>query len=182
MKRIGILGDIGSGKTYIAKCFGFPVFNADLEVAKIYKNNRKVFKKLRLVTISDKISTKPVFRANGLHRIALDDLQRSESLEGVVVLARTLLREDFSIVSRVEESKLLPHPVEIKPQCLISSDFKNLLLAGSSASCSELSSRSLSMPVVAAQMAIASAIMIVSAVSQNRLPKTICKGGYIDGL
>ena len=47
MKRIGILGDIGSGKTYVAKCFGYPVFNADLEVAKIYKNNRKVFKKLK---------------------------------------------------------------------------------------------------------------------------------------
>ena len=47
MKRIGIIGDIGSGKTYVAKCFGFPVFNADLEVAKIYKNNRKVFKKLK---------------------------------------------------------------------------------------------------------------------------------------
>ncbi len=47
MKRIGILGDIGSGKTYVAKCFGFPVFNADLEVAKIYKNNRKVFQKLK---------------------------------------------------------------------------------------------------------------------------------------
>ena len=47
MKRIGILGDIGSGKTYIAKCFGFPVFNADQEVAKIYKNNRKVFQKLK---------------------------------------------------------------------------------------------------------------------------------------
>tara|TARA_B100000242_G_C42976104_1_gene453052 strand:+ start:151 stop:720 length:570 start_codon:yes stop_codon:yes gene_type:complete len=47
MKRIGIIGDIGAGKTYVAKCFGFPVFNADLEVAKIYKNNRKVFKKLK---------------------------------------------------------------------------------------------------------------------------------------
>ena len=47
MKRIGILGDIGSGKSYIAKCFGFPVFNADLEVAKIYKHNRKIFKKLK---------------------------------------------------------------------------------------------------------------------------------------
>ena len=47
MKRIGVLGDIGSGKTYIAKCFGFPVFNADLEVAKIYKYNRKVFQKLK---------------------------------------------------------------------------------------------------------------------------------------
>ena len=47
MKRIGILGDIGSGKTYVAKCFGYPVFNADLEVAKIYKNNRKVFQRLK---------------------------------------------------------------------------------------------------------------------------------------
>ena len=47
MIRIGILGDIGSGKSYIAKCFGFPVFNADLEVAKIYKHNRKVFQKLK---------------------------------------------------------------------------------------------------------------------------------------
>ena len=47
MKRIGILGDIGSGKTYIAKCFGFPVFNADFVVAKIYKNNKKVFQKLK---------------------------------------------------------------------------------------------------------------------------------------
>jgi len=47
MKRIGILGDIGSGKTYVAKCFGFPVFNADLEVEKIYKNDKKVFQKLK---------------------------------------------------------------------------------------------------------------------------------------
>ena len=47
MKRIGILGDIWSGKSYIAKCFGFPVFNADLEVAKIYKENKKVFQKLK---------------------------------------------------------------------------------------------------------------------------------------
>tara|TARA_B100001175_G_C19127402_1_gene457284 strand:+ start:19 stop:591 length:573 start_codon:yes stop_codon:yes gene_type:complete len=47
MIRIGILGDIGSGKTYVANNFGYPVFNADLEVSKIYKNNKKVFKKLK---------------------------------------------------------------------------------------------------------------------------------------
>ena len=29
MKRIGILGNIGSGKSYVAKSFGYPVFNAD---------------------------------------------------------------------------------------------------------------------------------------------------------
>ena len=34
MIRIAIIGDIGSGKTYISKLFGFPVFNADLEVKK----------------------------------------------------------------------------------------------------------------------------------------------------
>ena len=47
MIRIGILGDIGSGKSYIAKNFGYPVFNADEEVAKIYKKNRKIFIKLK---------------------------------------------------------------------------------------------------------------------------------------
>ena len=47
MIRIALVGDIGSGKSYISKVFGYPVFNADLEVAKIYRNNRKVFKKLK---------------------------------------------------------------------------------------------------------------------------------------
>ena len=46
MIRIGILGDIGSGKSYIAKSFGYPVFNADDEVGKLYKKNRKIFSKL----------------------------------------------------------------------------------------------------------------------------------------
>ena len=46
MIKIGIVGDIGSGKTYVSKQFGFPVFNADIEVNKIYKKNKKCFKKL----------------------------------------------------------------------------------------------------------------------------------------
>ena len=46
MIRIGILGDIGSGKSYVAKKFGYPVFNADYEVSKLYKNNKKIFIKL----------------------------------------------------------------------------------------------------------------------------------------
>ena len=37
MIRIGILGDIGSAKSYVAKQFGYPVFNADQEVGKLYK-------------------------------------------------------------------------------------------------------------------------------------------------
>ena len=47
MIRIGIIGDIGSGKSYIANQFGFPVFNADVEVDKIYKKNKNCFEKLK---------------------------------------------------------------------------------------------------------------------------------------
>ncbi len=47
MIRIGIVGGIGSGKSYIAKNFGYPVFNADDEVNKIYKKNKKCYKKLK---------------------------------------------------------------------------------------------------------------------------------------
>tara|TARA_Y100000816_G_scaffold247219_1_gene195877 strand:- start:1742 stop:2314 length:573 start_codon:yes stop_codon:yes gene_type:complete len=43
---IGVLGDIGSGKSYVARQFGCPVFNADDEVAKIYRNSKACFKKL----------------------------------------------------------------------------------------------------------------------------------------
>ena len=44
MIRIGILGDMGSGKSYVANNFGYPVFNADNEVSKLYKKNKKIFR------------------------------------------------------------------------------------------------------------------------------------------
>jgi dephospho-CoA kinase len=44
---IGILGDIGSGKSYVAQNFGCPVFNADYEVVKLYQKNKKDFIKLK---------------------------------------------------------------------------------------------------------------------------------------
>ena len=47
MIRIGILGDIGSGKSYVAQNFGYPVFDADHEVAKLYQLNKNIFIKLK---------------------------------------------------------------------------------------------------------------------------------------
>ena len=47
MIRIGILGVIGSGKSYVAKNFGYPVFDADYEVSKLYNKDKKIFKKLK---------------------------------------------------------------------------------------------------------------------------------------
>ena len=47
MIRVGIIGGIGSGKTFISTLFGFPVFNADNTVKSIYKKNKECFNKLK---------------------------------------------------------------------------------------------------------------------------------------
>ena len=57
MIRVGILGDIGSGKTYVSKRFGYPVFNADEEVDKIYKKDMRTFNKLKKVLEICKINS-----------------------------------------------------------------------------------------------------------------------------
>ena len=49
MVRVGILGSIGSGKSFVANIFrelGFNIFSADNEVANIYNNNKIVNKKI----------------------------------------------------------------------------------------------------------------------------------------
>ena len=47
MIKISLVGDIGSGKTYISKLFRAPCFFADIEVKRLYKNNRQCFYKLK---------------------------------------------------------------------------------------------------------------------------------------
>jgi dephospho-CoA kinase len=49
MIKIGILGEIGAGKSYVATNFGYPVFNADHQVAELYKKNKKIFYKLKKI-------------------------------------------------------------------------------------------------------------------------------------
>ena len=47
MIKISIIGDIGSGKSFVSKQFLCPVFDADKEVKKIYLNDQKCFRKLK---------------------------------------------------------------------------------------------------------------------------------------
>ena len=47
MIKISLVGDIGSGKTYVSKLFGAPCFFADTEVKRLYKSNRQCFIKLK---------------------------------------------------------------------------------------------------------------------------------------
>ena len=82
MIRIGIIGDIGSGKSYVAKQFGFPVFNADTEVNKIYKKNRKCFKKLKK-TLPKHIFSFPINRKE-LSRAILEEKNNVKKINKIV--------------------------------------------------------------------------------------------------
>ena len=59
MIRLAVVGDIGSGKSYVAKQFGYPVFNADAEVAKLYRKSKKCYNKLKK-TFPEYITSFPV--------------------------------------------------------------------------------------------------------------------------
>ena len=56
MIRIALVGDIGCGKSYFAKLFNYPVFNADYEVSNIYRKDKKCFKKLKKSFPNDKFT------------------------------------------------------------------------------------------------------------------------------
>ena len=79
MIRIAIVGDIGSGKSHVAKLFGHPVFNADNEVAKLYRKNKKCYIKLKKILPSyinsfpikkNKLSDAIISNKNNLKKIA----------------------------------------------------------------------------------------------------------------
>ena len=59
MKRIALVGDIGSGKTFFSKLFKCPVFNADLVVSNLYKKDKFLFTKIKK-KFPDKISNFPM--------------------------------------------------------------------------------------------------------------------------
>ena len=63
MIRIAVLGDIGSGKSYVARQFGYPVFNADSEVSKLYKKSRKCYVRLKKA-LPDYVTSFPVKKSS----------------------------------------------------------------------------------------------------------------------
>ena len=71
MIRVGMLGGIGSGKSFIAKLFKYPVFNADREVNRIYKKDKKCFFKLRK-KLPNFIKSFPVKKKNLINAIKND--------------------------------------------------------------------------------------------------------------
>tara|TARA_B100000795_G_scaffold177524_1_gene134199 strand:- start:83 stop:652 length:570 start_codon:yes stop_codon:yes gene_type:complete len=92
MIRIAVVGDIGSGKSYIANLFGHPVFNADFEVAQIYKTNKSCFKRIKK-KLPKYFS---VFPANKMQIIkAIEDSE--ENLKKITKIIHPEIRKKLSI-------------------------------------------------------------------------------------
>ena len=100
MIKIGILGDIGSGKSYVAKNFGYPVFNADIEVSKLYKRDKKIFNKLKKV-LPKYIYSFPVDK----HEISRAILANKSNLIKIVKIVHLEIRKKMNTFLRKNRNK-----------------------------------------------------------------------------
>ncbi len=100
MIRIGILGDIGSGKSFVAKNFGYPVFNADDEVSKIYKKDKKVFFKLKKA-LPDYINSYPVNKNEITNAI----LANKSNLKKIVKIVHLEIRKKTNFFIKKNKNK-----------------------------------------------------------------------------
>ena len=98
MIRIGILGDIGSGKSYVAQNFNYPVFNADQEVDRLYRKNRNIFNKIKKV-VPKYIYSYPLDK----HEIIKAILDNKNNLKKIVKIVHIEVRK--KLVSFLKKNK-----------------------------------------------------------------------------
>ncbi len=109
MIRIGIVGDIGSGKSYVAKKFNLPVFDADFEVSKIYKKSRKCFKKLKK-TFPKHIFSFPIKRKE-LSSLVAEDKNNVKKINKIVHLEVRLRMNKFINKNKKKKAVILDIPL-----------------------------------------------------------------------
>ena len=100
MIKIGILGDIGSGKSYVAKSFGYPVFDADTEVDKLYKKDKKIFNKLRKI-LPKYIHSFPINK----NEISNAILVNKSNLKKIVKIVHLEIRKKMNIFLKKNRNK-----------------------------------------------------------------------------
>ena len=100
MIRIGILGEIGSGKSYVARNFGYPVFDADHEVSKIYKRDKKIFYKLNK-KLPKNIYSFPIDK----EQISDAILKKKSNLEIIIKIVHKEIRKKFKLFLNKNKNK-----------------------------------------------------------------------------
>ena len=103
MIRIAIVGDIGSGKSFIAKLFGYPVFNADRVVSGIYKNDKNCFRKIKK-KFPNYVSSFPLKKKDLVNII----LQKKENLKIIVKIVHPIVRKKLeNFIKRKKRNEIV---------------------------------------------------------------------------
>ena len=100
MKRIAVVGEIGSGKSYIARNFGYPVFNADAEVSKLYEKDKKIFNKLKK-NLPKYINSFPINK----NEITRAILANSQNIKKIVKIVHFEIRKKMNIFLKRNNNK-----------------------------------------------------------------------------
>ena len=95
MKRIGITGGIGSGKTYVASVFqslGIPIFNADIQAKKIMTSSGKLIKLVKEEFGND------IYKDSDLNKEKLASIvfSNSDKLQKLNSLVHPIVKEEFN--------------------------------------------------------------------------------------
>ena len=102
MIRAAVIGSIGSGKTFVAKLFKCPVFNADEEVKKIYKTNKVCFNKLKKI-LPSYIKSFPIKKKELVEAISKD----KKNLKKISYIVHPLVRQKMNFFLEKNKKKKL---------------------------------------------------------------------------
>ena len=112
MIRVAVVGDIGSGKSYVAKQFGYPVFNADAEVSKLYKTSRECYNKLK-IALPNYITSFPI-KKNNLSKAILANKHNMKKIIKIVHPEVRLKMNSFIKKNRKKRMIVLDIPLLIE--------------------------------------------------------------------
>ena len=103
MIRVGVIGGIGSGKSFISKLFKSPVFNADKEVDLLYKNSLDCYKKLNK-KLPKFIKTFPILKSQLINAINHD----KKNIKRISSIVHPLVRKKMKLfLNRNKKSKIV---------------------------------------------------------------------------
>ena len=121
---------MGSGKSYVAQKFGYPVFNADYEVAKLYQQNKKIFNKLKKF-LPNYIHSFPIKKIEILNAILanennLDKIIRIVHLEVRKKMNKFLIKNKNKKIVILDIPLLLENKINKKEDVLVFVQSKQL--------------------------------------------------------
>ena len=106
MKKIGLTGGIGVGKTFVAELFqqlGVPVFNADIEAKKCMVEDEKLMYAVQLA-FGENIYVNNILQKEELAKIVFNN---SEALEQLNALVHPVVKQKFEDWCKNQRAKLV---------------------------------------------------------------------------